>query len=395
MTESRRDALVRIESSLGRHMPVLDGWRGLAILLVIFHNASYVSPRNGSLVSSVYHTGADAGWIGVSVFFVLSGFLITGILLDSLGQPRYFRDFYVRRTLRIFPLYYAVLLVAFLLVPLLPAAAAWGTVVERDQWWFWTYMSNWHLPADYGVQGFGHFWSLAVEEQFYLVWPALVFFAGRRWFPWIAAGAVVAAPLFRWWTMAEGMPLTAGYGFTVARMDDLAIGGLLAWGLRHEAWRARLFAARIPAIAVLSLGLLLVGIASGGLPPRTGLTVVAGQSLVSLLTAGLILATLGTEQFWERTSSTLLAHSWLRGVGKYSYAIYVAHLPIHFLLKGWAGGILAGAPPLWYTPLEVAYAGLVLLLSLGFAVISWNVLERPLLGLKEVWAPRRPRAAAA
>lgn len=377
-------------------MPVLDGWRGLAILLVIFHNASYVSDRNGTLTASLYHTAADAGWIGVSVFFVLSGFLITGILLDSLGQPRYFRDFYIRRTLRIFPLYYAVLLGAFLIVPLLPVAAEWATVVKRDQWWFWVYLSNWHLPADYGIPGFGHFWSLAVEEQFYLVWPALLFLTGRRWFPWVAGAAVVAAPLFRWWTVAEGMPMTAGYGFTLARMDDLALGGLLAVALRHPLWRARLFAIRVPAIAAISLCLALVALPTAGLPPRMPLTLVAGQTLVSLLTAALILATLGTERLWERTSSTLLEHPWLRSLGKYSYALYVAHLPIHFLIKGPAGAFIEAAPAAWHTPLDIAYAGLVLALSLAFAMFSWNVLERPLLKLKDVWAPRRqPRPAAA
>jgi hypothetical protein len=106
-----------------QHLPALDGVRGLAIVLVLCHNFQILEAPSG-LVGRVFELAFDLGWIGVQLFFVLSGFLITGILLDTQDSPAYYRNFFVRRVLRIFPLYYGVLLIAFVLVPLLAAVPA-------------------------------------------------------------------------------------------------------------------------------------------------------------------------------------------------------------------------------------------------------------------------------
>jgi peptidoglycan/LPS O-acetylase OafA/YrhL len=164
--------------------PRLDGVRGIAILLVlVYHLTLYggMAP-NGPFLDRLWRTWTLPLGLGVDLFFVLSGFLITGILLDTKDGPDYFRNFYARRFLRIFPLYYATLAATFLLIP----------AVRLDAVWYWTYLINYRF-ADVGwprVAYLGHFWTLAVEEQFYLVWPALVFFVPRRVLPWLCVAAV-------------------------------------------------------------------------------------------------------------------------------------------------------------------------------------------------------------
>ena len=133
------------------------------------------------------------GWIGVDLFFVLSGFLITGILYDAKGGPHYFRNFYMRRSLRIFPLYYAFLILIFAVMPLLRAS---GADHVGKQVWMWTYLSN-VLFARVGWEGMPahttHLWSLAIEEQFYLLWPLLVWLASRRRLIQLCVGSIAVA----------------------------------------------------------------------------------------------------------------------------------------------------------------------------------------------------------
>ena len=153
-----------------RHVPAADGVRGLAILVVLIHNAAWINAGTGSFLLKLTLAITSTGWVGVQLFFVLSGYLITGILVDALGSPRYFRHFYIRRTLRIFPLYYAALLVALFVVPQVAQVPAWAAAARQNQWWYWSYLSNWGAPFGHGIAGLPHFWSLAVEEQFYLCW---------------------------------------------------------------------------------------------------------------------------------------------------------------------------------------------------------------------------------
>ena len=167
------------------HLPGLDGIRGLAILMVMFSHFIVVGKNLDPL--SPFGRFLHSGYLGVDLFFVLSGFLITGILIDSKITPNYFRVFYMRRALRIFPLYYLLLAVSWLTVVFItPQDKPLLTGVDSMAW-FWLYASNigmavkgdW-LNSPTWV-GLGHFWSLAVEEQFYLVWPLLVYLMPVKW----------------------------------------------------------------------------------------------------------------------------------------------------------------------------------------------------------------------
>src|ERR1035441_8464452 len=169
----------RVKEAKARHYPALDGLRGVAILAVFFyHFAGGQSSRN--IFVQIWSGVAGIGWMGVDLFFVLSGFLITGILFDTAHKQAKVRNFYARRSLRIFPLYYGVLLVFLLLTPVLPLHWRPGHLL------YFFYLSNVMPILTPGLSSpgpkmvVGHLWSLAVEEQFYLIWPFIVWYVKDR-----------------------------------------------------------------------------------------------------------------------------------------------------------------------------------------------------------------------
>src|SRR5467141_1688790 len=181
------------------HVPALDGLRGLAIIMVLFvHFVGACQPE--SAFERILIKGSNYGVWGVDLFFVLSGYLITGILYDSKGSAHYYRNFYVRRILRIFPLYYGVLFLLFFVFPLFPSVYPTGLEESaRHQAWVWPFGVNlfialrgwWALPY------ISHFWSLAIEEHFYLLWPLVVFSFRRETLERICLGVIVAALALR------------------------------------------------------------------------------------------------------------------------------------------------------------------------------------------------------
>ncbi|MDB5295976.1 MAG: acyltransferase family protein, partial [Phycisphaerales bacterium] len=227
------------------HIPALDGVRGLAILLVLafhFSQAAYSNQASGLRLAVQRLTGA--GWVGVDLFFVLSGFLITSILYEAVGTRGYFKNFYMRRVLRIFPLYFGALAVAFGLIPLLFGPQPHYADVYRNQWALWLYAQNF-VPIDW--RAFSHFWSLAVEEHFYMVWPAVVLALGRRGGMTACGVMILAAVSVRCYRAAYvpgGWEQT--YIWTFCRMDSLAIGSLLALAVGGAAADLRRFARPAP-----------------------------------------------------------------------------------------------------------------------------------------------------
>ena len=216
-------------------IPALDGLRGIAIILVMLHHFTYYRPTSGidALIASVLFFF----WTGVDLFFVLSGFLITGILLDTRGNERYFTNFYARRTLRIFPLYYLVLFLAFVVLPKFPAvhAVLAGRSIDLPpQWPYWLYLTNFSIADRGWVHGWVDVaWSLAIEEQFYLVWPLVIWLCPPRLVVWLCTAIFVAEVFARSCARASDMPVLPIYVVTWFRLDGLVIGALLAVALRR------------------------------------------------------------------------------------------------------------------------------------------------------------------
>ena len=208
-----------------------------------------------TLPAKIYFATAATGWVGVTLFFALSGFLITGILLDTRDRPHAWRTFTVRRALRIFPLYYVALATAFLVLAPVGALPAWLLPDESHQVWYWTYLVNWSEPFGLGGPGFGHFWSLAVEEQFYLLWPLVALSLGSRRLAAVSA-ILVAVALGARVAILEG-PWTADvassaiYRFTICRWDALALGAIVAICARDAQWAPRLIRIAWPGTLVL------------------------------------------------------------------------------------------------------------------------------------------------
>jgi len=366
--------------TLRGHMPVLDGIRGLAILLVLAHLFN-LDPNPVAWPAQVLSAIMDVGWIGVQLFFVLSGFLITGILLDSRERPHYYRSFFARRVLRIFPLYYTVLLAIFVILP-------WVThqqpVGYRHQVWLWLYLSNWAAPFVPALATVPHFWSLAVEEQFYLVWPWVVRKLSPRTLARLCGVLVILGLATRIALRALGVSPETIYMLTACRIDALAMGAAAAWALRTPDW-AHAIATNRRALVTASAGLLVGGAwathgyARTSLETQTlGYTVVAWGFVVFLMMAVL------AEAQGERLAR-LLSLAPLRSVGKYSYAMYVFHRPLH---------LAVGLPLLRRLDQRQPHARVTLLYFVAMTTVTWaasllsyQVLEKPFLRLKRHFTP--------
>ena len=371
---ARGEARVRF---LDSRLPALDGVRGVAILLVLGHNlALFDTPSNRVMRAVEFYF--DFGWSGVTLFFVLSGFLITRILLRSQESPTYFRTFYVRRALRIFPLYFGLLLACFVVLP------AWGTVPEpiaRDlprQFWYWVFLSNWMAPDPAGGTALPHLWSLAVEEQFYLVWPWLVHRRTpsqvMRMCIVVAMVGVAARAALVW----AGVSAEAVYTSSLCRMDALALGGAAAAVTRVPGWLARVRAIARPLLYLAAI-VFLVGLAfthnySRTLPAGQ----VLGYSLLALVFMLFVLAAAGSAASRPSGIVRALQFGPLRAFGRYSFAMYLFHKPLHEI---WGKPLLEsfGLYSTHDLTISLMYVatGTLVTFSLGWA--SYNLLEKHLL----------------
>ena len=379
------------------HLPALDGVRGLAIALVMFcHMLGRFAPT--ALAERGLVEVARAGWIGVDLFFVLSGFLITGILLDARGAPNYFRNFYIRRTLRIFPLYYAILIGVFVVAPLVAGAAVqhWFGNIADSEPWFWAYASNVRIAVagNWSVTGaLGHFWSLAVEEQFYLVWPAVVFLLSPRHLRRACLAIMIGALGLRFLIALSDAPDLGAFVLMPARADTLAAGAWLAVAVRTGTAvdTIRLHARWLLAISVAALGALFVWYR--GLSEADFLTETIGFSFLAV--GGAALLSLALDGRHRPTATgTIFRNSTLRMLGKYSYAMYCFHPLIQTLLR--AAGVEPAMLPVVggsVLPSILAYCVVVVALTLAASWLSWNLFEKHFLALKDRFTTARPSPA--
>jgi peptidoglycan/LPS O-acetylase OafA/YrhL len=305
---------------LGAHIPQLDGVRGLAILIVTLYRFSKEMPTD-SWIGQTLHMTFMLGDRGVDLFFVLSGFLITGILVDAKGNTNYLSSFLARRSLRIFPLYFSALFLFLIATNWLPPYRHIFADAHNNQLFLWTYLTNVKMSVD-NAWCFGyldHFWSLAVEEHFYLVWPFVLLLCSRGFALRLACivAAVSGGSRIAFATISDNG--LAPDVLTIFRCDALLIGSIVALQIRNpgglqsiKKWTYL--------VAPMCLGL---GLGFAILDKRV---FTLGHSLWPIFWACILI--------WLLTAST---HQWsarffdlapLRKLGKYSYAMYVFQSPL-------------------------------------------------------------------
>jgi peptidoglycan/LPS O-acetylase OafA/YrhL len=355
-------------------IPALDGIRGLAILLVLawHYGQNQLHPESGFVIASIKKL-LGFTWSGVDLFFVLSGFLIAGILLDNRASPRYFTTFYVRRTCRIFPIYYLNIAIFFILY-LLAVDDAWPLdrlfmSADIPGWSYLTFTQNIYM----GLEGTGASgwlaitWSLAVEEQFYLLLPVLIRFVPAH-----------ALPYLFMWLILSAVALRATYPGLVAyinmpwRADALLLGALIAWAVRDRVLLERLNTTRAwwgPIAATLAIAVIITG--------WSGRLVLGGpitHFAIAVMYASFMMVPILSP---DGVVSRLLSTSWIRWLGTISYAVFLVHIPVsgfvHYFLRNDYPGI-AG----WQDALVTVAA---LLLTLFVAQLSYWLVERRIIAL--------------
>jgi peptidoglycan/LPS O-acetylase OafA/YrhL len=354
-----------------KHISSLDGIRGIAILAVVYFH--YMDKRGTGVLGAL----SSAGWMGVDLFLVLSGFLITSILWEQRGREHYFRNFYTRRALRLFPLYYSILGMILVLTPVLHIQ--WHAL----QLAFFFYCSNYMLSYHY-FEGFVgpfelyHTWTLALEEQFYFFWPWLVgsLALSRRRLVQICVAGIVLAPIFRVALLHFDQPPWLVTTSLPTRMDSLLIGGALALIPLPSLRMAR----AVGVGSLIPLAIIVWRVRSVFLlqyPMQVvGFTCVA-FGCASLLTLSLYPTT------WINKIANL---RFFRFFGRYSYGIYLWHYLFRNAIYRLQDRYVAGGRQ----PLLVAIG--IFTVALGVATLlamaSYRLIEAPCLRLKRRFEPR-------
>lgn len=376
-------------SSRVNNIRALDGIRGLAIILVMLHHFEGRLPASNYFLRSLKLV-FSFGWVGVDLFFALSGFLITGILLDTRKANNYFGAFYARRVLRIFPLYYSVLIVILVAASLIHPRPQ-NVPVVADQKLYFLYLTNWLVlwKGKWGPNILGHFWSLAVEEQFYFAWPLCVWLLAWRNLVKFAVTASIIAPLVRIFWIAHPGSEQAIAMATVTRMDSLLCGALGALLIR-DAQALNRVRKWLPGIALIAISCFMGG---AGL-----FRIVRGHSghFLFIDTFGYSFLSLGFSALIVYSAASdgipsclqhLLRSQVLTEFGKYSYGMYVYHVPILGVLDYllYEGLFKSSAASFWFGASYVAF-----LLGTSFLVarVSYEYFERYFIGLKRYFEAR-------
>ncbi|MGH9573364.1 MAG: acyltransferase family protein [Candidatus Acidiferrales bacterium] len=343
---------------LPKHIPQLDVLRGIAVLTVIgYHGLDLIPHLHLNVV-------LGTGYVGVDLFFVLSGFLITGILVRTKASPNYFRNFYARRALRIWPVYYVLLLFTFVVLPLIHPQSVTDIFAKSHPWEAYPFFLQ-NLTVN--GNSFGTLtatWSLAIEEQFYLVWPLIIFLAPPRLLKPIAVGALFLSVAARWSVQYGLIPPIIIYTNTLTRLDGLALGALLAL------WIPSARTITVKLVGLLGIGLtapiaLVLGLRN---PGHWSFFSVVSACFACLLLLAIQIDALSKLRF-------------LRYTGKISYCLYLVHIPVFMLadipamrrVAPFRSGVI-GDTILFLASILVCY---------GIAAVSWTFFENKFLRLKD------------
>jgi peptidoglycan/LPS O-acetylase OafA/YrhL len=353
---------------IAAYIPELDGLRGLAIGSVLLYHC------HEKLHSSHLDVIAHWGWAGVNLFFVLSGFLITGIILDSRDDPHFFRNFYARRGLRIWPVYVLVLLLNYFVVPFVFGSFWWAVHEIRYAPWlhYIFFVQNLFFLALPGT--IGPTWSLAIEEQYYVFWAPIARFLKNGMLLPLLIAIFVASPFIR--RLNTGL-LTPTH--TLTHLDGLAIGSLIALCLRSFAFSRETWRKLSGAGLFFGMSGVVLMIFHGSAFTDTLLALGFGGMLV----AGLLVS--GAGGWYSR------ALTWrpLKYLGTISYGLYMVHILCFVVIGAFdlrmAKYGMAG---------DLVVVGVRLALSISVATLMWYGFERPILKLKKYFVSRNERPAA-
>jgi len=366
-----------------RRVPELDGLRGAAILLVlVWHYAVSPSDPAPATLGASLKQSLSLTWSGVDLFFVLSGFLIGGILIENRDSPRYWSAFYVRRACRILPPYLAVIasfvVAAFVARAGLPAIA-WIVEGQVPLWSYLVFVQNFLMSQQnaFGPEWLSVTWSLAVEEQFYLCLPLLVRLAPRKALPFILLPLVLVAPIVRLLLLVFSTHGGfASYVLLPARADALLLGVLAAWALKHVGARRMLgrhtrglYVALVPLVA----GTAVLARKGPGIGPGASgwMMNVVGFSWLALLYLTILLLVLLHP---SGPIGWLARRSWLRALGTVSYSVYL----LHQIVLALAHTLLLRQEPMIASAPDVLVTLLALALTLGLGALSWRIMEKPI-----------------
>jgi len=365
-------------------VPELDGLRGAAIfMVVVFHYLEQQGTVSGGGLTPILQRLALMGWSGVDLFFVLSGFLIGGILVDARNSPSYFRTFYTRRFFRIIPIYYLWILAYIVLVGVagsyLRAHSNSGLVMAPGMpiYAHFFFLQNLMVIPFAGLAGawFSHLWSLAVEEQFYLISPLVVRLLSTRPLTIFLGCVIAAAPLLRVvllalrtdpWLVSVLMP---------CRADSLAIGMLAAVFWRKEGFREWLSDRSGTLYAILAV--LFAGVAAlwkwSPESQTLGMETIGFTWLAAFFVVILLLALTRRDGPIARLARV----AWLRELGRVSYCVYIIHLVVNVFCHT----LLRRASPATSDARGAAVTIFSAFATLGIAWISWKLFEGPLVRL--------------
>jgi peptidoglycan/LPS O-acetylase OafA/YrhL len=351
-----------------QYYPALDGLRGLAILLVIlYHNFSFISHF-------------FFAWLGVDLFFVLSGYLITTILLNSVNSSHYLKNFYVKRVLRVFPLYYLSLIIFLILFPLLGIYKSELKYYVDNQLWFWFYLQNWLLSFNFPTTDkfLNHFWSLAVEEQFYLVWPFIILWLRSPKKLMVFMICVLVLLLIGrsivWMQRFSNLNYTTFYTFT--RVDGICIGCMLA--LLHKThfhFLRKNTAAIVISLAVLNFAFYFLS-RFGDFPYLAFVGYTTFAAMFGLLIHEAVIGD-------SIIINTIFKQPVLKFFGTISYGLYVFHWPIYMMTEKSLNNFFFQDINLSGEISRLATSLVATMLAFIISVLSYYIYEMRFLKLKE------------
>ncbi len=366
-----------------------DGLRAVAILWVMFGHIS--STLNWSAENSVHKAFlllTNMGWVGVQLFFVLSGFLITQILLRSRSHKHYFKNFYIRRSLRIFPIYYFALFIFFIIIPIFFVQPTWFANASENQIWYWLYLQNWIRP--FSEQGaLAPLWSLAIEEQYYLIWPMLVLFLNEKKLKLVCLFMIVSAPIFRfslyqvmpmWFSDIDNIAKSSAYNFTFARWDAIAIGSFIGIYFYQEntialkKWATKLL------LLLSAVVLVQIAFMSNFTSVSEGIGIFNQTTAALIFGCIIVIIASSQEKNWH---INILELKVLKSIGKVSYSMYIFHLPLSILWINYWSPVIDSYSSITKILIVLAHYFTLVLLVYLLAKISWKFFESPILKYKQ------------